>query len=78
MGQQLLDLETSFVEMLPQLLDLLAKYKCDISKVKFFLNSLLDTKEFGLYESFNTISILQQLSSYYDFQNLLSSKTCGN
>ena len=57
--QRLRDLESSLAEMQIDLLDLLARYKCDLSKAQFFLDDILDTDKFSQCTSFS--EILRQL-----------------
>ena len=61
MIERLQDLETSFTIMLTDLLDLLSECKCDLSKAQFFLDVLLNTKEFEQCTNFN--ALLRQLST---------------
>ena len=57
--ERLRDLETSFTDMLADLLDLLTECKCDLSKAQFYLNNLFKTEEFSQCSTFSLL--LQQL-----------------
>ena len=77
--ERLRDLETSFTNMLTDLLGLLTECKCDLSKAQFFLDDRFDTDKFsqctnfdallrqlrrGHVDTFNTY-YLQQLVAYF-------------
>ena len=79
MVERLRDLETSFTNMLTDLLGLLTECKCDLSKAQFFLDDRFDTDKFsqctnfdallrqlrrGHVDTFNTY-YLQQLVAYF-------------
>ena len=53
--ERLRDLETSFADMLADLLDLLTESKCDISKAQFYLNGLFGTGEFSHSNTFDAL-----------------------
>ena len=57
--ERLRSLETSFADMLIDLLDLLSESKCDLSKAQFYLNHLFKTEEFSQCKDFPLL--LQQL-----------------
>ena len=79
MVERLRDLETSFTNMLTDLLRLLTECKCDLSEAQFFLDDQFDTDKFsqcsnftallrqlrrGHVDTFNTY-YLQQLVAYF-------------
>ena len=53
--ERLRDLETSFSDMLADLLDLLTESKCDLSKAQFYLNGLFETGEFSHCSTFDAL-----------------------
>ena len=53
--ERLRDLETSFSDMLADLLDLLTESKCDLSKAQFYLNGLFGTGEFSHCNTFDAL-----------------------
>ena len=53
--KRLRDLETSFTDMLADLLDLLTESKCDLSKARFYLNGLFGTGEFSHCDNFDAL-----------------------
>ena len=57
--ERLRDLETSFTNMLTDLLRLLIECKCDISEAQFFLDAQFDTEKFSKCTNFN--ALLRQL-----------------
>ena len=59
MVEKLRDLESSFTDMLTDLLDLFTECKCDLSRARFFLDDRLDTEKFSQCTSFD--SLLRQL-----------------
>ena len=59
MVERLRDLESSFTDMLTDLLGLLTKCKCDLSEARFYLDDRLDTEKFSQCTSFE--ALLRQL-----------------
>ena len=57
--ERLRDLETSFTNMLTDLLRLLTACKCDLSEAQFFLDDQFDTAKFSQCTNFN--ALLRQL-----------------
>ena len=57
--ERLRDLETSFTNMLTNLLRLLTECKCDLSQAQFFLDDQFDTEKFSQCTNFN--ALLRQL-----------------
>ena len=59
MAEKLRDLESSFTDMLTDLLGLLTECECDLTEAQFYLDDRFDTEKFSKCTSFN--ALLRQL-----------------